>query len=87
MNILFQIGIGFMSSLITTPITLIVIFLFRRSRLRKKRPSRISEALKDKNTVLDLGTQDEKAKAAAIKAAATTQTEEKQVMKYKFSES
>lgn len=41
-----QIGVGFFSNLIVFPPTFVMIFLFRKSKLRKLRPSRISEALK-----------------------------------------
>ena len=41
-----QIGVGFMSNLIVFPPTFLIILLFRKSRLRTLRPSRITEALK-----------------------------------------
>ena len=41
-----QIGVGFMSNLIVFPATFLMIILFRKSRLRTLRPSRIQEALK-----------------------------------------
>lgn len=44
-----QIGVGFFSNLIVFPPTFLIIFFFRKSRLQKLRPSRISEALKKQN--------------------------------------
>ena len=43
-----QIWIGFMSSLITLPPSLLIMFIFRKSRIHKLRPSRVDEALKEK---------------------------------------
>ena len=43
-----QMFIGFMASLITLPPSLVIMFIFRKSRIRKLRPSRIDEALKEK---------------------------------------
>lgn len=40
-----QIGVGFFSNLIVFPPTFLIVLFFRKSRLRKLRPSRISEAL------------------------------------------
>ena len=44
-----QIGVGFFSNLIVFPPTFLIIFFFRKSKLRNLRPSRISEALKKQN--------------------------------------
>ncbi|XP_023225224.1 uncharacterized protein LOC111626157 [Centruroides sculpturatus] len=44
-----QIGVGVMANLIVFPPTFLMITLFRKSRLRKLRPSRITEALKKQN--------------------------------------
>ena len=44
----FQVVIGMMASLITLPPALLLIFIFRKSRVRKLRPSRVDEALKEK---------------------------------------
>jgi hypothetical protein len=44
-----QIGVGFFSNLIVFPATFLIILLFRKSKLRTLRPSRISEALKKQN--------------------------------------
>ncbi|RWS31890.1 polycystic kidney disease protein 1-like protein 2-like protein [Leptotrombidium deliense] len=41
-----QIGVGFFSNLIVFPPTFLIVLLFRKSRLRVLRPSRIQEALK-----------------------------------------
>jgi polycystin 1L2 len=41
--------VGVLSNLITTPVTLLIIYLFRKARLRTKRPSRITTALKTTN--------------------------------------
>ncbi|KAG0419460.1 hypothetical protein HPB47_004076 [Ixodes persulcatus] len=43
-----QVGVGVLSNLIVFPPTFLMITLFRRSRLRQKRPNRITEALKQK---------------------------------------
>ena len=40
-----QIGVGFFSNLIVFPPTFLIVLFFRKSRLRRLRPSRISEAL------------------------------------------
>ncbi|XP_078692040.1 polycystin-1-like protein 2 [Branchiostoma floridae x Branchiostoma belcheri] len=45
-----QIGVGLMSNLITFPINLIIVQLFRKSRPRRKRPSRIRVALEQQDT-------------------------------------
>ena len=37
-----------MASLITLPPAMLLIFIFRKSRVRKLRPSRVDEALKEK---------------------------------------
>ena len=42
-----QIYIGVASNLIIFPVNFLIILLFRKSRPKKKRPSRIQEALKD----------------------------------------
>ncbi|RWS14806.1 polycystic kidney disease protein 1-like protein 2-like protein [Dinothrombium tinctorium] len=47
-----QIGVGFFSNLIVFPPTFIIVLLFRKSRLRKLRPSRIAEALKKQGVEL-----------------------------------
>ncbi len=41
-----QISIGVMSNLIVFPINLLIMTLFRKSRARRKRPSRVEKALK-----------------------------------------
>lgn len=48
-----QIGVGFMSNLIVFPPTFLIILLFRRSRLRKLRPSRITEALRKQRVYVE----------------------------------
>ena len=48
-----QIGVGFLSNLIVFPPTFLIILLFRKSRLRTLRPSRITEALKKQRVYLD----------------------------------
>lgn len=48
-----QIGVGFFSNLIVFPPTFLIIFLFRRSRVKRKRPSRITEALKKQKEYLE----------------------------------
>lgn len=48
-----QIGVGFMSNLIVFPPTFLIILLFRKSRLNRLRPSRITEALKKQRVYLD----------------------------------
>lgn len=48
-----QIGIGFMSNLIVFPPTFLIILLFRKSRLSRLRPSRITEALKKQRVYLE----------------------------------
>lgn len=48
-----QIGVGFMSNIIVFPPTFLIILLFRRSRLRKLRPSRITEALKKQKVFIE----------------------------------
>eukprot|EP00058_Branchiostoma_floridae_P020618 XP_002606108.1 hypothetical protein BRAFLDRAFT_88018 [Branchiostoma floridae] len=45
-----QIGVGLMSNLITFPINLIIVQLFRKSRPRRKRPSRVMVALEQQET-------------------------------------
>jgi hypothetical protein len=40
-----------MASLVTLPPSLLIIFIFRKSRIRKLRPSRIDEALKEKRVL------------------------------------
>ncbi|XP_035695813.1 polycystic kidney disease protein 1-like 2 [Branchiostoma floridae] len=45
-----QIGVGLMSNLITFPINLIIVQLFRKSRPRRKRPSRVLVALEQQDT-------------------------------------
>lgn len=47
-----QIGVGFFSNLIVFPITFVIIYFFRKSRLRQLRPSRISEALRKQGVIL-----------------------------------
>ena len=42
-----QISIGVMSNIIVFPINLVIITLFRKSRVRKQRPSRVVLALKE----------------------------------------
>ena len=42
-----QISIGVMSNIIVFPINLVIITLFRKSRARKQRPSRVAQALKE----------------------------------------
>jgi len=41
-----QLYVGFISNLITFPINFIIAFLFKRSRPRRKRPSRVEDALR-----------------------------------------
>ncbi|XP_064478806.1 uncharacterized protein LOC135392080 [Ornithodoros turicata] len=43
-----QVGVGILANLIVFPPTFLMITLFRKSRLRTKRPNRITEALKQK---------------------------------------
>lgn len=43
-----QVGVGVLANLIVFPPTFLMITLFRRSRLRRKRPNRITEALRQK---------------------------------------
>jgi predicted membrane protein len=43
-----QVIIGMMASLITLPPAILLIFIFRKSRVRKLRPSRVDQALKEK---------------------------------------
>ncbi|KAL3211152.1 hypothetical protein MRX96_000836 [Rhipicephalus microplus] len=47
-----QVGVGVMANLIVFPPTFLMITLFRRSRLRRKRPNRITEALRQKRDSL-----------------------------------
>jgi hypothetical protein len=43
-----QVWIGIMASLITLPPSVLIVFIFRKSRIYKLRPSRVDEALKEK---------------------------------------
>ncbi|KAK8779497.1 hypothetical protein V5799_019173 [Amblyomma americanum] len=47
-----QVGVGVLANLIVFPPTFLMITLFRRSRLRRKRPNRITEALRQKRDSL-----------------------------------
>lgn len=51
-----QIGVGFFSNLIVFPPTFLIVFLFRRSRLSKLRPSKIRIALEKQGLDLTKGT-------------------------------
>lgn len=48
-----QIGVGFMSNIIVFPVTFLIIICFRKARLRRLRPSRITEALKKQKVYIE----------------------------------
>ena len=48
-----QVIIGMMASLITLPPAILLIFIFRKSRVRKLRPSRVDQALKEKRAPVE----------------------------------
>lgn len=69
-----QIGVGFFSNLIVFPPTFLIIFFFRRSRLRKLRPSRIQEALVKQGLPLKSSSSGTTSQLAADKLTCSTTT-------------
>lgn len=67
-----QIGVGFFSNLIVFPPTFLIVFLFRRSRLSKLRPSKIQIALEKQGVDITKGNSNNSGNISNISNKGTT---------------